>query len=115
MMTELLNVSEKVSVKRLAIVTNDMLEGKKIPDSWRMSDLISIYKGKDNVRSCESYQNIKLLEHGIKVIKRICEKRLRKVVKLEEMQMGFMPKRGTIDAIFVIRQILKKYEAAGRN
>ena len=79
------------------------------------SDLIPIFKGKGDVRSCENYRSIKLLEHGMKVIERIFEKRLRKVVKLDEMQMGFMPGRGTTDAIFIMRQLLEKYEMAERN
>ena len=35
------------------------------------------------------------MEHGIKVIERIFGKRLRNVVKLDEMLVGFMPERGT--------------------
>ena len=31
------------------------------------------------------------------------------------MQMGFMPGRGTTDAIFIMRQFLEKYEMAGRD
>ena len=48
----------------------------------------------------------------MKVIERIFERRLQKVVKLDEMQMGFMPGRGTTDAIFIMRQLLEKYEMA---
>ena len=51
----------------------------------------------------------------MKVIERIFERRLRNVVKLDEMQMGFMPGRGTTDAIFIMRQLLEKYEMAGRD
>ena len=59
-------------------------------------------------------QKHKLLEHGMKVIERIFERTLLKVVELDEMQMGFMPGRGTTDAIFIMRQLLEKYEMAGR-
>ena len=31
------------------------------------------------------------------------------------MQMGFIPGRGTTDAIFIMRQLLEKYEMAGRD
>ena len=48
-------------------------------------------------------QKHKLLEHGMKVIERIFERTLLKVVELDEMQMGFMPGRGTTDAIFIMR------------
>ena len=51
----------------------------------------------------------------MKVIERIFERRLRKVVKLDEMQMGFIPGRGTTDAIFIMRQLLEKNEMARRD
>ena len=51
----------------------------------------------------------------MKVIKRIFERRLRKFVKLDEMQMGFMPGRGSTYAIFTMRQLMEKFEMAGRN
>ena len=51
----------------------------------------------------------------MKVIKRIFERRLRKAVKLDEMQMGFMPSSGATDAIFIMRQLMEKYEMAGRD
>ena len=51
----------------------------------------------------------------MKVIERIFKRRLRKVVKLDEMQMGFMPGRGTTDAIFIMRQLLERYEMARRD
>ena len=50
----------------------------------------------------------------MKMIERIFEKRLRNVVKRDEMQMGFMLGRETVDAIFILIQMLEKYEMSGR-
>ena len=91
-----------------------MLNGKNMPKSWKKSDLIPAYKGKGDVRSCRNYRSIKQLEHGMRVIKRVFEKRLRKVVDIAEMQKGFMPGKGTVDAIFVRTQRMERYEAAGK-
>ena len=49
------------------------------------------------------------------MIERIFERRLGKVVELDEMQMGFIPGRGTTDAVFIMRQSMEKYEMAGRD
>ena len=76
---ELLNICKKESVRRLAKVANHMLEGNKMPECWRKSNLISIFKGKGDVRSSGNYRSIKLLEHGMKVIERSFEKRLEKL------------------------------------
>ena len=46
--------------------------------------------------------------HGMKVIERIFERQLKNVVRIDEMQMGLMPGRITIDAIFILRQMLEK-------
>ena len=61
-------------------------------------------------RGTRSYKRVKLLKHGMKVVERIFEKRLRKQVKIDEIQMRFIPQKGTIDAIFLVRQIMKKYD-----
>ena len=50
----------------------------------------------------------------MKVMERIFEKRLRKQVEIDEMRMRFMPGEGIINALFFIRQMIEKYEVAGR-
>ena len=44
---------------------------------------------------------MKLLEHGMKVVERVFEKRICILVSVDEMQFGFMPVRGIIDAVFI--------------
>ena len=34
---------------------------------------------------------------------------MRNIVKLDEMQFGFMAGKGTTDAIFIVRQLQEKY------
>ena len=60
-------------------IANEILDGKNIPHDWRMSTVIPIYKKKGSIMNCESYRNEKLLEHGMKVVERLLEKRLRRV------------------------------------
>ena len=57
---------------------------------------------------CGSYRAVKLLEHGMKVLEGVLEKRLRQEVKIDDMQFGFMPGKGTVDAIFMVRQLQEK-------
>ena len=54
---------------------------------------------------CGNYRTIKLLEHGMKVVERVFEKRLRKMVEIREEQYRFVAGKGTIDAIFILRQL----------
>ena len=41
------------------------------------------------------------------------EKRLRRIVTADEMQFGFMPERGTIDTVFILRRQQREYHAKG--
>ena len=57
---------------------------------------------------------MKLLVHGMKVVERVIEKRLCRIVSVDEMHFSFMPKRGTIDAVFILRMIQEEYHAKGK-
>ena len=50
-----------------------------IPDDWRKSILVPVYKGKRDPLVCGSYRAIKLLEQPMKVLERerVLEKRVR--------------------------------------
>jgi retron-type reverse transcriptase len=51
----------------------------------------------------------------MKVLERIVEKCIRAMINIGEMQFGFLPGRGTTDAIFILRQLQEKYIAKNRN
>ena len=76
---------------------------------WELSTLIPIYKGKGDPMECGSYRAIKLLEHGMKVLERVLERRLRMKINIDDMQFGFMSGKGTVDAIFIVRQLQEKF------
>lgn len=50
----------------------------------------------------------------MKVMERVLEQRIRKMVLVDEMQKGFMPGKGTTDGIFMVRQMQEKYRGKGR-
>ena len=80
-------------------------EQEHIPDEWRESVLVPIYKEKGDVQECQNYRGIKLLSHTMKIWERIVNKRVRGEVEVAEEQFGFMPGRGTTNAIFILRQM----------
>ena len=99
----------------IARIATDMLNGGSMPDSWRKSMLVPVYKGKGDPKKCGNYRSIKLLEHGMKVVERVFESRLRKVLDIDGNQLGFMPGRGTIDGIFAVRQWMEKSRAVDKD
>ncbi|KAI5746693.1 hypothetical protein M8J77_006372 [Diaphorina citri] len=88
---------------------NQVLEEERIPDDWRKSTIVPIYKEKGDIQDCGNYRGIKLMSHTMKLYERIIDKRLRKETCISDGQFGFMPGRSTMDAIFAIRQLLEKH------
>src|SRR3989441_7730689 len=91
------------------VVCNEVVRSGVVPVDWRRSWMVNVYKGKGNVLECSSYRGIKLVEHVLKVLERVIEARLRKTAKIDEMQFGFSPGKGTTDAIFIVRQVQEKF------
>ena len=54
---------------------------------------------------------MKLLDHVMKGMERVIETIIRERIIIDSMQFGFMPGRGTTDAIFILRQIQEKHLA----
>ena len=42
------------------------------------------------------------------------EKKLCRIVTVDEMQFGFIPESGAIDAVFIIRWLQEEYHAKGK-
>ena len=60
---------------------------------------------------CDMYMGAKLLEHAIKIVEKVLEKSLGKFVMIDDVQLGFMPGKGTIVVVFILRRIQEKYLA----
>ena len=50
----------------------------------------------------------------MKGIERVIEKIIRERISIDDMQFGFMPGRGTTDAIFILRQLQEKHLAKNK-
>ena len=45
----------------------------------------------------------------------VLEKRVCRIVTVDEMQLGLMPERGRIDAVFILRRMQEEYHAKGKS
>ena len=79
-----------------------------IPDSWKKSKLIPIFKNKGDILECNNYRGIKLMSHFMKLWERIIEARLREIVKIRDNQFGFRPGMSTTEPVFALRQLQEK-------
>ena len=85
-----------------------------MPEEWRRSVLIPIYKNKGDAQCCGNYRGIKLMSHTMKVWERIIEARLRDRAEISKQQYGFMPGKGTTNAMFALRMLMEKYREGQR-
>ena len=83
-----------------------------MPDDWKIGLIVPLFE-KGNKRKCENYRGIMLLNVTYKILSRVILERLKEYseVILGECQCGFRPQRKTMDQLFVVRQILKKFYA----
>ena len=54
------------------------------------------------------------MSHTMKIWGIIIEARLRDRVEINKEQYGFIPEKGTTDAIFALRMLMKKYREGQR-
>ena len=45
-----------------------------MPAEWTLCIVVPIFKGKGDIRNCNCYRAVKLLDRGMKVVERVLEK-----------------------------------------
>ena len=88
---------------------NVIVKEGRIPSDWTKSWRVTAYRGKGDAFECGSYRGIKLLDQVMKVFERVIEARLRNRATIDNMQFGFSAGKGTVDAIFIQRQVQEKF------
>jgi len=103
-----------IGTQWISDLRNGIMKEGRIPENWKSSVVLPIYKGKGDPVECGSYRGIKLLEHAMKVVERIFEYRIRQQIEVDDMQFGFMKGKGTTDAIFIVRQMQENFRVKGK-
>ena len=106
---DMIMASGKFGVGILKKLCQRVLDGKGMPEEWKTSVVVPIFKGKGDVMDCGAYRGVKLLEHAMKIVERVLEKRIKELVKVDDMQFGFMPGKGTVDALFILRRMQEEF------
>ena len=100
---EMIVTTDEIGVKMMMELCQHKLNGRGMPDERKTRVIVPIFKGKSDVMSCGLYRGVKLLEHAMKIVEMILERRIRTLVNLNKMQFGFMPGKETMDAILIVR------------
>lgn len=74
----------------LAKLFNGILRSKKMPNEWRKSTLVLIFKNNEDIQNCVDYRVIKLMSHTMKLWEKVVGHRLRIETRIVENQFDFM-------------------------
>lgn len=88
------------SIRRLGELVYS--EGE-IPCEWEESYIQNLYKGKGDALDRGNYRGLKLTDQVMKVLEHDLQSKIHKMVNIDGMKFGFVPGRGTTDAIFIAR------------
>ena len=78
-----------------------------MPAEWVLSNVVPIFKAKGDIGNYSCNRAVKLLEHGMKEVERVLEKRLCRILSVDDIQFSFMPERATIDVVFIKNKKIK--------
>jgi len=73
---EMIQATEGIGTHWLLDLCNGLVKKGCIPEDWKSSVILPIYRGKGGPVECASYRGIKLLEHAMKVVEKIFEHRI---------------------------------------
>ena len=96
-------------VEWLSRLFNAIFRTKRMPDEWRWSTVVPLYKNKGDIQCCNNYRGIKLISHTMKVWERVIEARVREMTSISMNQFGFMPGRSTTEAIHLVRRLVEQF------
>ena len=79
--------SEEIEIGVMVELCPGVLNGREMPNEWALSVVVLIFEGKGEGMSCGAYRGVKLLQFAIKIVEKVQEKRLRCMMKVDEMQL----------------------------
>ena len=68
----------------LASLFQKIFEKERMPNEWRRSTLVPIFKQKGDIQECGNYRGIKLVSHTMKVWERVINAKIRSEVNIGE-------------------------------
>ena len=107
---EMLVMAERVGVRWTRRLLNSCMREGTIPEEWWTGLIVPVWKRKGDVHDPGKYRAITLLSCVLKMLERILDGRIRRIVEceMEEEQEGFRRGRGTAGGMFTLRQLVEK-------
>ncbi len=107
--TEMLVASGEAGLTELTNLANMMYTEGCFPEEMNKSIFITLPKVSGTAK-CEKHRTISLMSHVTKLVLRVLMNRIkgRTINEISNVQYGYMPDRGTRNAIFVLRRLVER-------
>jgi len=107
--TEMLKMLDEIGLDLIHQLFNKIYDSGKLPEDMLKSEFIALPK-KPGATECENHRTISLMSHLTKLLLRILTNRMKKRIHFEiaEEQYGFMPDKGTRNAVFVLKNLAQR-------
>ena len=111
---EMIRAAGDIGASMIHDLAAAIIRDAKVPFYWEQSFIVCLYKGKGDAFERGNYRGLKLTEQVMEILERIVDCLIRQLVSIDDSQFGFVPGRGTTDAIWFVRQLQEKYLAANK-
>ena len=98
----------KILAKQDIMYVVEAMNQVLIPEIWRKSRMVPIYKGKGDILECSNYRGIKLMCHSMKLWERLIEARLRQITSINNTQYGFRRGKSTTEPRYSYCELSRK-------
>ena len=88
----------EIELEYLTKLYNRTMESERMPEEWRDSILVPMFKNKGDVQRCSNYIVITLISHIMNLWERVVERRLRRELTFREQHYGLI----TTDELFAL-------------
>ena len=107
--TEMLVAAGEIGILELIKLSNMIYNQGSFPNELNKSIFITLPKVNGTIK-CEKHRTISLMSHVTKLVLRIVINRIRgrTLDEIAPVQYGFMPDKGTGNAIFVLRRLVER-------
>ena len=103
--SEMVKVAGETGVVMILDLVNQIIVEGVIPVERKLSTIKNCYKGKEYSIERGNYKGLKLTDQILRIAERTIEKFIRQQIDIDKMQFGFMPGCGTINTVFIWRQL----------
>ena len=73
---EMIAVSGEIGIDVMVELCQSMLDGRGMLDECALSVVVPTFKGKGDTMNCGAYRGVKLLEHALKIVEKVLERRM---------------------------------------